>query len=685
MENALQSLDSLQKTEVGGTTDYYAAESGIKEQASGVPDTQAVGDVVLGWKLVFHEETNGYYYWNIATGETSWEIPDTLAQATESADGKKDVTDTGKNEGDTNSSMNTESNGSDAHKFSVEVVNEDCRGQTLDETKGNADLDPNHSKSSSPNKETDDHVTSPGSNHFSRKSAGVLSGVENAKGVDSLTCESGKELSTHLMKRCESLLAQLNSVTRYASVLSCLHVLRRFLLFLVLLWIYSDLYNFLYYSRSKCILQGTNQILKYNVEVEMRLADMKSLASYGSSLLPFWLHSERRIQQLEVAVYDVLQSLESEKFVEVDAGHESHENIFNVSGAHPGEKHTVFSSSGDSGASQSTTGATELPKIEMEVYSRGVSGAELVSSDGCLPTYSSITVGGNGEVGVLAGHCEVTPKTVLHSGEEVDMDIDMEVEDATPTSSSTMRDPSNGQYHVPSAGQESAAAEDLTGVPPPPEEEWIPPPPPDNEPFPPPPPEEPPEIPYPPPSDLAPVQSFSYPEQYNMSYTGPNYEYYAQANTDLQSSNLYVTAEVCQPTVSHPAVYFEALPGTYDPATLAVNSVEPGAFYTLQDGMTQLPVASSVFQSNTTNQTSTSEAIGPVGAQVQVESISLPKKVNHPATGASLDIQSSSQASQQELANISATEGVSLPSVSAASAPVASATAAKAQSKGEIA
>lgn len=46
------------------------------------PNMQVTGDVCLGWKMVLHEESNQYYYWNTLTGETSWNVPDVLAGLT---------------------------------------------------------------------------------------------------------------------------------------------------------------------------------------------------------------------------------------------------------------------------------------------------------------------------------------------------------------------------------------------------------------------------------------------------------------------------------------------------------------------------------------------------------------------------------------------------------------------------
>ncbi|GMP62544.1 hypothetical protein CsSME_00024611 [Camellia sinensis var. sinensis] len=88
------------------------------------------------------------------------------------------------------------------------------------------------------------------------------------------------------------------------------------------------------------------------------------------------------------------------------------------------------------------------------------------------------------------------------------MDVDMEVEDATPENATITIDSLAAKYCAPEeqtiqpnppAEHESFVTPETFGVPPPPDDDWIPPPPPDNESFPPPPPDDPPELSYPPP------------------------------------------------------------------------------------------------------------------------------------------------------------------------------------------
>lgn len=64
-------------------------KAGPAKQAN-VPESsgaQVDGDLAGGWKLVMHEESNQYYYWNTVTGETSWEVPTALAEQTVSSVG----------------------------------------------------------------------------------------------------------------------------------------------------------------------------------------------------------------------------------------------------------------------------------------------------------------------------------------------------------------------------------------------------------------------------------------------------------------------------------------------------------------------------------------------------------------------------------------------------------------------
>lgn len=62
---------------------YLSKESDLVQTfVPATSNVQVSGDVISGWRIVMHEESHNYYYWNVETGETSWEVPDVvLAQA----------------------------------------------------------------------------------------------------------------------------------------------------------------------------------------------------------------------------------------------------------------------------------------------------------------------------------------------------------------------------------------------------------------------------------------------------------------------------------------------------------------------------------------------------------------------------------------------------------------------------
>lgn len=69
------------------------------------------------------------------------------------------------------------------------------------------------------------------------------------------------------------------------------------------------------------------------MELEIRLADIRSLACNGLSLLPFWVHSERKIKLLDSEINQLCGLFLSGQQNDVEADHVSHRGSDNVNDA----------------------------------------------------------------------------------------------------------------------------------------------------------------------------------------------------------------------------------------------------------------------------------------------------------------------------------------------------------------
>ncbi|KAG9136509.1 hypothetical protein Leryth_014353 [Lithospermum erythrorhizon] len=546
-------MDSMEKA---GEDDQVAEEATNLTNFNGdlhlsektAPATSDNQGTSSGWKMVLHEESNQYYYWNIETGETSWEAPNVLDLTTESIYGDKEAIDGRQEDASLTEQIDglisdgcvdrsTLINGNNSHGSVFEAAHEGSKVNASEEKKEGDDGHQGTLQSSYCSLEAQYNEMPVGG--VSSTSLGDTNvGYQNASVGDPVVCgpdmrrlgeyEDGSKLSYHLMGYCESLLEQLRSMNRSKD-------------------------NF----ELRCI-----------VEVETRLHDIKSLASHGSSLLPFLVHSEKQLLQLTATIKDKIGKDECVQMNEIDNAHKP----------------------------DGSDGANLIAGSAMNVLDRATyEGSDVLSSDegqkkfgayenGTLATEhdsSASDAEGTSDLDRLATQDGTTSNAILHSGDDADMDVDMEVEDVLPPEMSTSEihiAPVQSLPSMLSENLEVSTPEQAFSVPPPPDGDWIPPPPPDDEPFPPPPPEEPPESTQPPPPGSEQAHIFSYAEQYNQSYSGADIVYYGQ--TEFPSSNLYNTySDAHQAAIPQSSVYYNS----GQPAFGAIPVGEPGAYYTLQD------------------------------------------------------------------------------------------------------
>ncbi|KAJ8534408.1 hypothetical protein K7X08_016136 [Anisodus acutangulus] len=514
--------DSSKENNASDSLDLHAQLSVLEQiTAPATLDAQVLGDASAGWKMVLHEESNQYYYWNTVTGETSWEVPQILGHAAELRLEEKVTAETECMGNATSENLESSKMDMDIRQTGVSYsdINEYRQpiGGNLHDKKGDSDEDQSGTMNGSEQIDSQRNETSsPGGSLSSGKPDHAPAGHLNEAGEDSTKYRDADyvpedeievDFSSDLVKHCERLLEQLETM-----------------------------------KGSEFYIQH-DRISKYALELEIRLADIRSLACNGLSLLPFWVHSERKIKLLDSEINQLCGLFLSGQQNDVEAGHESHR----------GSDH-VHDANGERQSSPATSDASEV-----------------------------------GEATGVTVHEDLTPQTVLHLAEEVDMDVDMEVEDTEPSSSLTAGDPLHAPNHAPMDGPslsvqqtklESSILDQTPSFPPPPDEDWIPPPPPDNEPFPPPPPDEPLDDTHALPSDMESVQPFPY----NLAYPGSTFEYYGQTNPEVASS-LYATSD-CQIAVTHHPLYYQ-IPTTFSVAPVAINHVDPSAYYGHQDGVLQ--------------------------------------------------------------------------------------------------
>ncbi|KAK1316226.1 hypothetical protein QJS10_CPA05g01994 [Acorus calamus] len=466
------------------TTPCSQADATTQVCVSDSSGIQIAGDLADGWKIVMLEENGSYYYWNTVTGETSWEVPVIMTQGTDTSDALVHENYSTAN-GNGSTHMITESDEKNNVVLNAgEDEGHECQNQEI----LNSVESSNQTVAKGGSTEVCvlyDQAAERSrliASQQSSSSAMELKGME-ATGKDPFIPTSGENKgesnenleTAQLVDYSESLLKRLQSL-----------------------------------ARSGCCTRGQDWTSKCITEVEIRLADCTTLSPYGSSLLPFWCHIETQLKQLEVIIIEEEASLvlKSKDPTKVENEHIIMHGLTNVS----------------------------LPSVSLEVndVEKG-SGVEYMTAENALSSHGANNVEVQNEINHVVS-CKGTPEGIHdneleakmkqetsenaisspsvykmnpHDGEDIDMDVEMEVDEGTTVDHTVSEEPSTAEcsasqehqfnFYPPSFAGTPAAPCDECIAPPPPDEEWIPPPPPDYEPIPPPPPEEPPTSSYPPP------------------------------------------------------------------------------------------------------------------------------------------------------------------------------------------
>ncbi|CAL5052519.1 unnamed protein product [Urochloa decumbens] len=339
-------------------------------------------------------------------------------------------------------------------------------------------------------------------------------------------------------------------------------------------------------------LHGSNEGIELlRREIGIRISDCNALSSYGSSLLPLWLHAEVHLKQLDSSV----SKLEMSYHAETEPRDSKTEVVEHKA---PNEADTITLSNGEALKSELSAGITIDENVKIDQPASTSSAQNPQDKDAAA----------------------VTSK--VESDNDEDMDVEMEVdednvEEQTHCSSVPIKE------HPPSEEVSSPNLPPLEGPsplenndapPPPPEEEWIPPPPPDNEPAPAPP---------APPED--PAASYihadtvaqPYVAQANVGYTLSGMEYYATVGTD---ANYYM--QVSEPHVlqTQQHSYYAPVSGSGLSVPVDGTSIAPESYYTYPSATM---AASGVAAEHSGYYASSTSVISSSAADIKISSSSL--------------------------------------------------------------
>ncbi|KAL2945051.1 Formin-binding protein 4 [Bienertia sinuspersici] len=541
-------------------------------------DTKTVEGMSSVWKMVLHEESNRYYYWNIATGETSWDVPDGLAAGTETLGAEMKVTaasdvnapaafgatlvDFSASQGVVYSSGTSDMN---AMYEPGALVNHSLEHSQVDGSQFHGGLSvvgglPYQASSLG---------QYPLSMQLNASGGNLVAGSYQGHDFSAFSSEQwAVDLPSHLVKNGEALLERLK------------------------------------------LLQGSGTdstehgwLSKYMSEIEIRLSDIRCLLPYGSSLVPFWVHSERQFSQLENAINTEIGEQHNKVSVLHASAEEGKKTNLEIEGDArvDADMRKLFPENSVSAVHDMGTSAA-VQKAVYEPVDGGILNVQQTSLQD-LPAHQRSENKGDKEINGDVVHGETSPNPDFQSSEDVDMDVDMEIEDQSPAVKSSVD--VGGQF-IASSGQLVQSCAPISGIcqtpeseliiPPPPQEEWIPPPPPDEG-IPPPPPDEPPEslCPPPPPPEPEPVPSI-YSEQHNSFCIDPNVSYYGNTVAESLGTSFYEHTDVSQIAALTPPSYYAAMSNPQP--TTVLNPLDSVAYHAVPNGAMPVAPAPSTVESS---------------------------------------------------------------------------------------